>query len=127
MKFRPGMIDYIWYVGERFHQQEKTPGDGTVLIATCWYCSFFLPLLSVVNKFGIPWIIKVFGSVLLIVIPFVFCRIRYDKERKELIGLRYRDKKQWGKCLLAIWGVLIIIAVAEFVVLTKTGFWRIGA
>lgn len=37
------LIDYVWYIGERFYRQEKSPGDGNMLIAMCWYCTFFFP------------------------------------------------------------------------------------
>lgn len=29
------LIDYVWYIGERFYRQEKSPGDGNMLIAMC--------------------------------------------------------------------------------------------
>lgn len=37
------IIDHIWYVGEKLHQQEKSPGEGALLVAICWYGSFFFP------------------------------------------------------------------------------------
>lgn len=127
MKFKLNIIDYIWYTGEKFHQEGKNPGDGNLLIAICWYSSFSLPLLSLLNKLKISSITQISGSIILIIVPFVFCRIRYNKRKRELIELRYKNKKKWGKRLLTIWGILIIIVIAEFVVLIKTGFWHIGA
>lgn len=127
MKLKLDIIDYIWYTGERFHQEKKSPGDGNLLIAICWYCTFFLPLSSLLNKLRISSIIQILGSIVLIIIPFVFCRIRYKKKKKELIELQYKNKKKWGKRLLTIWSILIIVVIVEFVFLIKTGFWHLGA
>lgn len=121
------IIDYIWYTGEKFHQQGKGPGDGNMLIALCWYCSFFLPLLSLINKSKISPIAQISGNIILIIIPFVFCYFRYDKKTKELIKLRYKNKKNWGKRILAIWSILIVIVTVEFIIFIKTGFWLIVA
>ena len=112
----PSIIDYIWYIGEKFHQQEKSPGDGAMLIAICWYGSFFLPLLTLINKLKIS----------LIIAPFIFCRIRYNRSNKELIELQYHNKTNWGKRLLIIWAVLIIVVIVEFTVCVKTGVWHVG-
>ena len=90
------LIDYVWYVGERFHQREQSPGDGNMLIAICWYCTFFLPLVSVVNKLNISLVLQLLGSIILIVVPFVFCHVRYNQKNKYLIGLQYKNKKHWG-------------------------------
>lgn len=129
MKFRldVSLIDYVWYLGERFHRQNQSPGDGNMLIAMCWYCTFFLPLLSVINKLRIPSVIQILITVILIVIPFVFCRIRYNSGRRESIKLRYENKRNLGRRLLVIWSILIIITVIEFIVLIEIGFWHIGA
>jgi len=126
MKFNASIIDYIWYVGEKFHQQEHGPGDGTALIAICWYCVFFLPLISLINKLNILFMIRIFISVLLMVIPYIFCRIRYSPERKEMIRLQYKGKRSWGRRLLTIWAVLVTTAAMECIALIKIGFWHVG-
>ena len=120
------IIDYIWYAGERFHQQEKSPGDGTMLVAICWYGSFFLPLLSLIYRLKIPQIVQIILSAVLVVIPFVLCRIRYNNRNRRVIELRYKSKKRWGNRLLAIWAVLITVVIVEFIVSVKTGLWHIG-
>ncbi len=38
------IVDYIWYVGEKVHQQWKNPGDGEMLVASSWFCTCFFPL-----------------------------------------------------------------------------------
>ncbi|MCX4294413.1 MAG: hypothetical protein OSJ56_10195 [Prevotella sp.] len=122
----PSIIDYIWYIGEKFHQQEKSPGDGAMLIAICWYGSFFLPLLTLINKLKISLITRIVLGVFLIIAPFIFCRIRYNRSNKELIELQYHNKTNWGKRLLIIWAVLIIVVIVEFTVCVKTGVWHVG-
>ena len=120
-------IDYVWYIGERFHQQYRRPGDGRILIAMCWYCTFFLPLLSIINELKAQLTIKILLNIILIFIPFIFCRIRYSPKHKEIIRLRYKNKKNWGRRLLIVWSILIIIVAIEFIVLIKIGFWHVGA
>ncbi|WP_337431470.1 hypothetical protein [Bilophila sp.] len=126
-KLNMSLIDYVWYVGERFHQREQSPGDGNMLIAICWYCTFFLPLLSVVNKLKISLVLQLLGSIVLIIVPFVFCHIRYNQKNKYLIGLQYKNKKHWGRRLLIIWSFLLAVIIMEFIVMIKIGFWHIGA
>ena len=121
------IIDYIWYVGEKLHQQEKSPGDGVLLVAICWYGSFFLPLLSLIYRLKTFLIIQIILGITLIIIPFVFCRIRYNKLNRELIESRYKNKKEWGKSLFKVWIVLFIVVLVEFILLIKTGFWHLGA
>ena len=120
------LIDYVWYIGERFYRQEKSPGDGNMLIAMCWYCTFFLPLSSIINRLRIPAVIQIAGTVFLLIIPFIFCRIRYNPRRKESIRLRYKNKRNWGRRLLVVWGFLIMIVAMECIVLIKIGLWHIG-
>lgn len=121
------IIDHLWYVGEKLHQQEKSPGDGALLVAICWYGSFFLPLLSLIYRLKTFLIIQIILGITLIIIPFVFCRVRYNKLNRELIESRYKNKKEWGKSLFKVWTVLIIVVLVEFIVLIKTGFWHLGA
>lgn len=120
-------IDYVWYVGERFRGQENSPGDGNMLVAMCWYCTFFLPLLFLINVSGMPWAVRAAASMVIIFIPFAFCRVRYDAGRREAMELRYGNKRNWGRRLLVIWGVLVVTVVMELAVLVGTGFWHIGA
>lgn len=125
MKFNLSLIDYIWYTGERFHQREQNPGDGNMLIMISWYCTLFLPLLSIINKLEISLIIQIAVSILLIFVPSLFCRFRYTSRRKEAIKLRYKNKKNWGRRLLIIWGGLIVIVAIEVFLLAKSGAWYI--
>lgn len=95
-------IDYVWYIGERSHQQYRSPGDGSMLIAMCWYCTFFLPLLSITNELKVQLTIKILLNIILIFIPFIFCRMRYSPKHKEIIRLRYKNKKNLGRRLLIV-------------------------
>ena len=88
---------------------------------------FFLPLVSVVNKLNISLVLQLLGSIVLIVVPFVFCHIRYNHKNKYLIGLQYKNKKHWGRRLLIIWSFLLAVIIMEFIVMIKIGFWHIGA
>ena len=126
LKLNMLLIDYVWYIGEQFHRQEKSPGDGNMLIALCWYCIFFLPLLSIINRLRMPSVIQIAITIILLIIPFTFCRIRYNPRRKESIRLRYKDKRNWGRRLLMFWGFLIMIVAIECIVLIKIGLWHIG-
>ncbi len=97
-------IDYIWFVGESFHRQEKSPGDGTALLMWCWYLDAVLILLTLFHRIAGGWI---FYPVIVIVpvllaAPFLFCRFRYTAKRQNEIFTRHSGKKT-GRQLLAIW------------------------
>ena len=125
MKFNLSLIDYVWYTGERFHQQEHNPGDGTMLIMISWFCTLFLPLLSIVYKLKTSPIIQITASIILLLFPFLFCHFRYTPKHKEALNLRYKNKKNWGRRLLIIWGSLIIIVAIEVFLLSQFGVWHI--
>ena len=124
MNFISFIIDYIWYVGEKIHLQEQNPGDGNMMIAITWYCTLFFPLLYITNRLHIYPIIQIIFSIILILFPFIFCRLRYTQEYKKVIFAEYKNTKI-GHRLFMIWGGLIIIVAIETFLFIKLGWWNV--
>ena len=118
-------IDYIWFLGESYHKREKGPGDGETLLMWCWYFDAVLPLFSFAYRLDWGWLFNLAVVLVLLAVPFVFCRIRYKKQRKKEIEEVFRDKHP-GRSLLLVWLSIIAIACVEGVLMVHFGFWKIN-
>lgn len=118
------IVDYIWYVGEKTHQQWKNPGDGEMLVASSWFCTCFLPWATLLYKISIPFYILLIGFAAIISFPFLFCRLRYGKKTKEALSVKYGKYKNWGKRLFKIWGVLLAVLGLEIFLFVAIGLWH---
>ncbi len=118
-------IDYIWCVGEVNHKRRTGPGDGETLIMVCWYLDILFPVITFVYRLGLDRMVMTLISLILIVIPFVFCRWRYNQSRREAILQRYRCERP-GRALLWIWGAIVVIAGIEAVLMMCGGLWANG-
>lgn len=118
-------IDYIWCVGEVNHKQRTGPGDGETLIMVCWYLDILFPVITFVYRLGLDRMVMTLISLILIAIPFVFCRWRYNQSRRETILQRFRCERP-GRALLWIWGAIVVIAGIEAVLMMYGGLWANG-
>ena len=117
-------IDYIWFVGETFHRQEKSPGDGATLIMWCWYLDVAMILLTLFHRIAGGWIFYPVIVPVLLAVPFLLCRFRYTAKRQEEIFARHSGKKT-GSRLLAIWAVIVGIFCLEVLLMVFSGLWSI--
>lgn len=115
-------IDYIWFVGESFHRREKSPGDGAALLMWCWYLDVVLPLWTVICRLGASWIFDVVSLVMLLSIPFLFCRWRYNRSRSNTILSQFHCKHP-GRKLLLVWIIIISVACIEGSLMMYWGLW----
>lgn len=116
-------IDYIWFVGESYHRQEKSSGDGETLLMWCWYLDAFLVLITLFSHILNDWIFYLFIGLILLAAPFLFCRCRYTKRCQEEIFTRY-SKKKIGRKLLIVYIVIISICCIEVLLLIFSGLWH---
>lgn len=117
-------IDYIWFVGESFHRQEKSPGDGAALIMWCWYFDVLMILLTMLHRIAGGWIFYPIIGLVLLAVPFLFCYFRYTAKRQDEIFARHSSKKT-GRQLLAIWAVIVGIFCLEVLLMVFSGLWSI--
>lgn len=115
-------IDYIWFVGESFQKQENSPGDGETLLMWGWYLNAVLPLWSFICRLGAGWIFNVVILVVLLAVPFLFCRWRYNRSRSHTILSQFHCKHP-GRKLLLVWIIIICVACIEGVLMLYWGLW----
>lgn len=125
MKFISSIIDYIWCVGERLRQQGD-PISGTTNIQFFWYFTFLIPLYSIIKRLHIHPIIEIIIAIFLFLFPFIFCRLRYTPEYKEVVYAKHKNKKKWVGRYYILCGIQIMIWVIEAFVFVKIGLWHLG-
>ena len=114
-------IDYIWFIGESFHRQEKSPGDGTALVMWGWYLDVVIILLTLFYKMELGWVFYMIIPALLSV-PFLFCHFRYTVKRQDEILARFPSKKI-GRKLLVVWAMIICIFCLEVFLMILLVLW----
>lgn len=117
-------IDYIWQVGESYHRQNNSPGDGESLVMWCWYLDAVLPLVTFAVRLDWGWLFNVLSGFVLLVFPFVFCRLRYGRKRQKAIvsGLQVKHP---GRRLLYVWVAIVVIFLIESVLMVCFGLYKI--
>lgn len=80
-----------------------------------------LPLWSFICRLDASWIFDVVILVMLLTVPFLFCRWRNNQSRWEAILQRFRCERS-GRALLWIWDAIVVIAGIE----ADGGLWTNG-
>lgn len=116
------IFDYIWYVGEALKRKEGSPSSGDTLLLFTWLFAFLIPLIM-------PLMYQFFGNPTamilglgLIFLPFLFCRLRYTRQRRESIFEHYSGIKNILIRWLVIIGAIIFLTAMNFMLMYHFGF-----
>ena len=119
-KYRFCLIDYMWYVAERFSEREHNNLDGGMLLFLCWLFVIVIPLGLTL---GCLWgSIFAVSSLILAFLPSVFCRLRYPPARREALRKHYRGMQHPGRRLFSIILIAVALMIAVFVLMFHLGF-----
>ena len=105
------VIDYIWYMAERFSEREHNNLNGGMLLFMCWLFVIIMPLGLTLGHFFGPAIAV--PSLILVLLPSVFCKLRYTSARREALREHYREMKHPGRKLIGIILTAIALTVAN--------------
>lgn len=119
-KYRFCLIDYIWYVAERFSEREHNNLDGGMLLFLCWLFVIVMPLGLTLGCLWEPAI--ALSSLILVFLPSVFCRLRYTPERREALHEHYRGMKHLDRRLFSIVLIAIALMIAVFALMFHLRF-----
>lgn len=119
-EYRFCLIDYMWYVAERFSEREHNNLDGGMLLFLCWLFVIVMPLGLTLGCLGGLEIAM--SSLILVFLPSVFCRLRYTSARCEAIREHYRGMKHPGRRLISIILIAIALMIAVFALMFHLGF-----
>lgn len=119
-KYRVCFIDYLWYVAERFSEREHNNLDGGMLLFMCWLFVIIMPLGLTLGLFFGPAIAV--PSLILGVLPSVFCRLRYIPARRKALREHYRGMKHPGRRLILIILVAFALTITDFILMFHLGF-----
>ncbi len=114
------VIDYIWYMAERFSEREHNNLNGGMLLFMCWLFVIIMPLALTLGYFFGPAIAV--PSLILGVLPSVFCKIRYTPARREALHEHYREMKHPGRKLIGIILTAIALIIAYVILMYHFGF-----
>ena len=121
-KYRICFIDYMWHIGEIWHEREHTNLNGRMLLFFCWLFAILVP-------FGIPllfhlfsWMIAFVVVMILCCLPGLFCQFRYTAGRREALHEHYGKMKHPGRKLAKIILIAIALTVANVVLMFHLGF-----
>ncbi len=116
------IIDYIWFIGEALKRKEGSPSSGEGLLLISWSFTFLIPLI-------IPLMYQLFGNPIamilglgLIFLPFLFCRLRYTRQRRESIFEHYSGIKNILIRWLVLIGAIIFLTAMNFMLMYHFGF-----
>ena len=110
-KYRVCFLDRMWYVAERFSEREHNNLNGGMLLFMCWLFVIIMPLGLTLGHFFGPSIAV--SSLILGVLPSVFCKLRYTPARREALHEHYREMKHPGRRLIGIILIAIALTVAN--------------
>lgn len=114
------VIDYIWYVAERFSEREHNNLNGGMLLFMCWLFVILMPLALTLGHFFGPAVAV--SSLLLGVLPSVFCKLRYTPARREALHEHYHKMKHPGRRLIGIILTAIALIFVYFILMYHFGF-----
>lgn len=114
------VIDYIWYVAERFSEREHNNLNGGMLLFMCWLFVIIMPLGLTLGHFFGPAIAV--PSLILGVLPSVFCKLRYTPARREALRKHYCEMKHPGRKLIGIILTAIALIIAYVLLMYHLGF-----
>lgn len=119
-EYRFCLIDYMWYVAERFSEREHNNLDGGMLLFMCWLFVIVMPLGLTLGCLWGPAIAT--SSLILAFLPSGFCRLRYTPARREALREHYRGMKHPGRRLIEIILIAIALMIAVFALMFHLGF-----
>ena len=114
-------IDYVWYVGECWHKKVYNPADGGVLLFGFWATIVFLPFITPLLYRSMSWLLAVPIGLGLILFPYIFCRLRYTKKRRESLKWRYGKIRNLGRRLVRILIIYLILTLIAFIISYSLG------
>lgn len=119
---RYNIIDYIWFIGEALKRKEGSPSSGDTLLLFAWLFAFLIPLIM-------PLMYQFLGNPTamilglgLIFLPFLFCRLRYTRQRRESIFEHYSGIKNILIRWLVLIGAIIFLTAMNFMLMYHFGF-----
>lgn len=101
----------MWYVAERFSEREHNNLNGGMLLFMCWLFVIIMPLALTLGYFFRPAIAM--SSLILVLLPSVFCKLRYTPARREALQEHYREMKHPDRRLIGIILIAIALTVAN--------------
>lgn len=110
-KYRVCFLDRMWYVAERFSEREHNNLNGGMLLFMCWLFVIIMPLALTLGYFFRPAIAM--SSLILVLLPSVFCKLRYTPARREALRDHYRGMERPGRRLIGIILIAITLTVAN--------------
>ena len=119
-------VDYVWYVGECWHKKVYNPADGDILLFDFWATVVFLPFIAPLLYRSMPCLLAVPIGLGLILFPYIFCRFRYTKKRRESLKLRYSKIRNLGKRFVRILIIYLVLTLIAFIISSSLGFIRLG-
>lgn len=111
MNRRICFLDRMWYMAERFSEREHNNLNGGMLLFMCWIFVIIMPLGLTLGHFFGPAIAM--SSLILGVLPSVFCKLRYTPARREALREHYCEMKHPGRKLIGIILIAIALTVAN--------------
>lgn len=111
MNRRICFLDRMWYMAERFSEREHNNLNGGMLLFMCWLFVIIMPLGLTLGYFFGPAIAV--PSLILVLLPSVFCKLRYTPARREALHEHYREMKHPGRRLIGIILTAIALTVAN--------------
>lgn len=110
----------MWYMAERFSEREHNNLNGGMLLFMCWLFVIIMPLGLTLGHFFGPAIAVL--SLILSILPSVFCKLRYTPARREALREHYREMKHPGRKLIGIILTAIALIIAYVILMYHLGF-----
>ena len=107
----------MWYMAERFSEREHNNLNGGMLLFMSWLFVIIMPLALTLGYFFGPTIAM--SSLIIVLLPSVFCKLRYTPTRREALRDHYRGMKRPGRRLTRIILVAIALTVAIFTLILQ--------
>lgn len=116
------IVDYIWFIGEALRRQYGSPSSGNSLLLFTWLFGFLIPLIMpLMYRFSGNPATMILGLVL-IFLPYLFCKLRYNELRKKTILEHYSGIKNIFTRYFVIFIAIIVLAALNFILMYHLGF-----
>lgn len=119
-KYRYYFFDYLYYKGEKW-SEKAWRSSGMMMLAWYWWLNVAIPAAFIMP---LSWgkSLKNYLGLVLIVLPIVFCIIRYRKGRKIAIMFHYKHLKNSGFTIALLILLSVVIFIIEMWILEKGGW-----
>jgi len=111
-KFKPCVIDRIWYVAETWSAREHNNLNGGMLLFLGWLFAIVIPGGLLIGYFFRPRCAIL--TIALCFLPSLFCKLRYTAERREALSGHYGKLKHPGRKLAKIILCGIALTILNF-------------